>query len=52
MDEYNDETDVFSDTDSSSVISDTQALINFSKATFGSSRGANKNKHSIAFDDI
>lgn len=44
VDEYNDETDVFSDTDSSSVISDTQALINFSKA--------NKNKHSITFDDI
>jgi len=35
---------MFSDTDSSSVISDTQALINFSKA--------NKSKHSIAFDDI
>ena len=44
IDEYNDETDMFSDTDSSSVISDTQALINFSKA--------NKSKHSIAFDDI
>lgn len=47
IDEYNtEESDIFelSDTDSSSIISDTQAMINFSKS--------NKNKHNITFDDI